>query len=325
MSLEDLIPFGMETGDFIVTLAAVAAVLTVLALWMALVPNNTMAKRARQLLAHRAALREDALAPKRRRSSETAMSLMRTVVSKLKLMKSHSSEALNMKLSRGGIRSADAPVKFMFAKIALPIVFVGVAVFAVYIAELYELSGFGKMLAVIGAGLLGYFGPDIYVYNRASKRKQSLQKGLPDALDLLVICAEAGLHLDSAINRVADEMSLSNPDLAEELALTSVELSFLPERRKALDNLAQRTGLAAMRALVNTLMQTEKYGTPLAHSLRILAAELRNERLMKAEEKAARLPAVLTVPMIIFILPPLFIVLLAPSVLNAIDAIKDVF
>ena len=134
-----------------------------------------------------------------------------------------------------------------------------------------------------------------------------------------MICAEAGLSLDTALNRVADEMAVSAPELADELALTSVELNFLPERRMALGNLAKRVDLPAIRGVVNTLIQTEKYGTPLAQSLRVLSAEFREQRMLKAEEKAARLPATLTVPMIMFILPTLFIVLVGPAMLGVYD------
>jgi tight adherence protein C len=146
-----------------------------------------------------------------------------------------------------------------------------------------------------------------------------LEKALPDGLDLLVICAEAGLSLDTALNRVADEMAHASPDLADELAITGVELTFLPERRLALLNLAKRVPLAAMRGMVGTLVQTEKYGTPLAQSLRVLSAELREQRMLRAEEKAARLPATLTVPMIVFILPTLFIVLIGPALIDVYD------
>jgi tight adherence protein C len=146
-----------------------------------------------------------------------------------------------------------------------------------------------------------------------------MQKALPDALDLMVICAEAGLSLDAAINRVASEISPTSPALADEFGLTLLELRFLPDRRQALENLAKRVELKAVQALVNTLFQTDKFGTPLAQALRVLAHELRSERMLRAEEKAARLPAVMTVPLIVFILPALFVVLLGPAILDLGD------
>ena len=142
---------------------------------------------------------------------------------------------------------------------------------------------------------------------------------MPDGFDLLVICAEAGLSLDAALERVSRELADASPELADELGLAAVELSFLPDRTKALENLAERVPLPGMRALINTLVQTERYGTPLSQSLRVLSAELRHERMMRAEEKAARLPAILTLPMIVFIMPALFIVLIGPAILQVID------
>jgi tight adherence protein C len=172
---------------------------------------------------------------------------------------------------------------------------------------------------VLGAGVLGFFAPELYVSNLTSKRQLVLSKGLPDALDLLVICAESGLALDIALERVANEIGAANAELGEELELTSIELGFLPERRQALLNLSRRTNLPAIRGVVNTLLQTEKYGTPLSQSLRVLANEFRDHRLLRAEEKAARLPATLTVPMIVFILPVLFIVLIGPAIISVMD------
>jgi tight adherence protein C len=159
------------------------------------------------------------------------------------------------------------------------------------------------------------------VNNLVKKRQLLLARALPDGLDLLVICAESGLSLDAALDRVANEIGEASAALAEELSLTSIELGFLPERRQALLNLNRRTNLPSIRGVVNTLLQTEKYGTPLSQSLRVLANEFRDQRLLKAEEKAARLPATLTVPMILFILPVLFIVLVGPAVIQVMDTL----
>ena len=178
-----------------------------------------------------------------------------------------------------------------------------------------------KPAVAAGAGMLGLFAPDLYLSNATKKRRQAIIKGLPDGLDLLVICAEAGLSLDTALTRVAEEIGPSAPQLAEELGVTAVELAFLPERRQSLLNLSRRCDIAQVRGLVNTLLQTEKDGTPLAQSMRVLAAEFREQRMLRAEEKAARLPAILTVPMILFILPTLFIVLAGPAMLSVYDSL----
>jgi tight adherence protein C len=166
----------------------------------------------------------------------------------------------------------------------------------------------------------GYKGPEIYLGNLIGKRTKGIRKGLPDALDLMVICAEAGLTVDAAFNRVAKELGRAYPELGDEFALTSIELSFLSERRMAFENLAYRVDLDAVRGVVTTMIQTERYGTPLASALRVLSAEFRNERMMRAEEKAARLPAIMTIPLILFILPVLFVVILGPAACSISDA-----
>jgi tight adherence protein C len=173
-----------------------------------------------------------------------------------------------------------------------------------------------RVLITVFAALFGWMLPSIIIKNLSQKREEVLRKAMPDALDLLVICAEAGLSLGASFDRVSHEIGPNAPELAEEIGLTAVELNFLPDRAKALQGLADRVPLPGVMALVNTLLQTEKYGTPLAQALRVLSSEMREERIMKAEEKAARLPAILTVPMIIFILPPLFVVLIGPAAIK---------
>jgi tight adherence protein C len=189
-----------------------------------------------------------------------------------------------------------------------------VLVTGVYILDWFpEWGSFKKYGLVAGSLILAYKAPDLYLKNRIQKRSHAIRKGLPDALDLLVICAEAGLTVDAAFNRVARELGKAYPELGDEFALTSIELGFLTDRRQAFENLANRIDLDSIRGVVTTMIQTEKYGTPLASALRVLSAEFRNERMMRAEEKAARLPAIMTVPLILFILPVLFIVILGPA------------
>ena len=161
---------------------------------------------------------------------------------------------------------------------------------------------------------------DLWLTNKVKKRSDAVRKGLPDALDLLVICAEAGLTVDAAFNRVAKELGKAYPELGDEFGLTAIELGFLNERRNAFENFAARVDLEAVRGVVTTMIQTEKYGTPLASALRVLSAEFRNERMMRAEEKAARLPAIMTIPLILFILPTLFVVIMGPAACSIADS-----
>ena len=203
----------------------------------------------------------------------------------------------------------------------LPVVLGIIAASAVWGFNAFPLWSPIKRLAFFAAALgLGYKGPEIYLKNIISKRTNAIRKGLPDALDLLVICAEAGLTVDAAFGRVARELGRAYPELGDEFTLTSIELAFLTERRMAFENLAYRVDLDAVRGVVTTMIQTERYGTPLASALRVLSAEFRNERMMRAEEKAARLPAIMTVPLILFILPVLFIVIIGPAGCSLADA-----
>ncbi len=236
----------------------------------------------------------------------------------LDLLRSSGVDAWRLALMRAGLRSREALVVFIFAKLALPLA----ALLLVVPPLLVELSGLTPPVRLaVAAAVVGvaFLLPDLVIGRRARIRRQRIQKSLPDALDLLVVCAEAGLALDAALERVARELARGAPELADELTVTGSELTFLPDRRQALHNLARRVDLAGMRALTSTLIQTERYGTPLATSLRVLADELRERRLIRAEEKAARLPAVLTVPLIVFILPALFVVLAGPAVLDIMD------
>jgi tight adherence protein C len=188
------------------------------------------------------------------------------------------------------------------------------AVVMIYVVDYFpDWSWLRRYMTVAGVLVGAYKAPDIWLKNKVTKRSHAVRKGLPDALDLLVICAEAGLTVDAAFGRVAKELGKAYPELGDEFGLTAIELGFLAERRNAFENLAMRVDLEAVRGVVTTMIQTEKYGTPLASALRVLSAEFRNERMMRAEEKAARLPAIMTVPLILFILPTLFVVILGPA------------
>jgi tight adherence protein C len=318
--LNKMLPFGLTADDLLLILLAGVAFITVLAVWYGLLERHPMERRARMLAARRAELRGQMLKDRgHSRRQQESLSVMRRVVVLLKLVQSQQSSKLNDRLAQAGLRSRDATIVFLFFKVATPVLLGAAAFVLVYLLEIGDLSPATRLCVVLAGAALGFFAPELYVSNLTSKRQLSLSRGLPDALDLLVICAESGLALDVALERVANEVGGANPVLGEELQLTSIELGFLPDRRQALINLTRRTNLAAIRGVVNTLLQTEKYGTPLSQSLRVLANEFRDQRLLRAEEKAARLPATLTVPMIVFILPVLFIVLIGPAIISVMD------
>ena len=240
----------------------------------------------------------------------------------MKVLQDSQVKAAQLKLMQAGIRSKEWAVAVIFGRLVLPIVFGALIVYLVYVAVLFPEWGPLKRYGLVaGVFILSYKAPDLYLKNKITKRQSAIRKGLPDALDLLVICAEAGLTVDAAFHRVAKELGRAYPELGDEFQLTAIELGFLTDRRTAFENLALRTNLDSIKGVVTTMIQTEKYGTPLASALRVLSAEFRNERMMRAEEKAARLPAIMTVPLILFILPVLFIVILGPAACSINDAL----
>lgn len=320
MNPSDILSVGLPGEAFVEGLAALANVVVVVVLYRAFLPNDAVNARARAHAKRRRELRSQLLSPTRSAGGGKSVVAVRGLLERLKLTRSEEGRKAAELLSRAGWRSPDALTLFLGLRLAAP---VGTGIF-VYLwtpAVFHGLPPAIHGLAALAGVAAGAFGPSVFVRNTIASRGQKIQRGLPDALDLFVICAEAGLSLEAALTRVAREIGPAFPELADELGLTSIELGFLPNRRDALQNLAKRVDSPSVRGLVNTLAQTEKYGTPLAQALRVLAGEFRNMRMMKAEEKAARLPAILTVPMIVFILPPLFVILLGPAIIQVLAAL----
>ncbi len=307
-------------------LAAIAAGAVLVAIYAALSVRDPMAKRVKALNDRREQLKAGITAStsKRRaslvRKSESA-DRIRSILESLKVLQDSQLKDVQTKLLQAGIRKKEWAVGVIFGRLVLPIVCGGFMVFVVYGTDTFaDWSALKRYGLVAGTFILSYKAPDIYLKNKITKRSDAIRKGLPDALDLLVICAEAGLTVDAAFHRVARELGKAYAELGEEFALTAIELGFLTDRRMAFENLAHRVALEEVKGIVTTMIQTEKYGTPLASALRVLSAEFRNERMMRAEEKAARLPAIMTVPLILFILPVLFIVILGPAACSISDA-----
>ena len=319
-TITDWLPAGVSPETAITILAGLATLATVLAMWQVLRPSNAFERRLEDVMHRKETLRQGALATARRgRQRMTTVGVMRETVTRLNLLRSkHATEARNA-LAQAGIRSRDAMVAYLFARITLPFLFGFLLLIDSKVLHVLPIPPQYGVVASLAGVLIGFYAPTVYLRNAAAKRAKNITLALPDGLDLMVICAEAGLSLDATLARVSRELGNGAPELGEELAMTAAELTFLPDRRLAFDNLNARTNSDGIRAVVNTLQQTAKFGTPLAQSLRVLAAEMRTARITRAEEKAARLPALLTVPMILFILPTLFIVLLGPAALGIID------
>ena len=239
---------------------------------------------------------------------------IRALVERLDLKKALADEKTIDSLRNAGYRGQNPLTMFLFLRFVLPfITLIGAVVYIFGLGNMAEHSTGMKIFTCVGVAYAGFYAPNLYISNRSSKRKFSIQRAWPDALDLMLICVESGMSVEVAFRKVADEIGTASVELAEELVLTNAELSFLQERRQAYENLASRTGLDSVKSVMQALTQAEKYGTPVATALRVLSAESRDQRLNEAEKKAAALPPKLTVPMILFFLPVLFIVILGPA------------
>jgi tight adherence protein C len=310
-------------------LSGIAALAVMFAIYTATTVRDPMAKRVKALNDRREQLKAGITASTSKRRAKLVRQnqttdRIRTLLASMKVLQDSQVKAAQTKLMQAGIRKKEYAVAVIFGRLVLPIVLGGAMIFWVYFTHGFDTwSPLKKYGLVATTLLLSYKAPDLYLKNKIQKRTAAIRKGLPDALDLLVICAEAGLTVDAAFHRVARELGRAYPELGDEFTLTAIELGFLAERRQAFENLAQRVALDAVKGVVTTMVQTEKYGTPLASALRVLSAEFRNERMMRAEEKAARLPAIMTIPLILFILPTLFVVILGPAACSIADAFKN--
>ncbi|MCL6705969.1 type II secretion system F family protein [Pseudomonas sp. R2.Fl] len=245
---------------------------------------------------------------------------VRQIVERFNLRKALVDDATVDNLRAAGLRSQNALNIFLVARFLLPFMFLALA--AIWIFALGGLAGKPfpvRLLATIVAGYVGFYLPNIYIKNRMQKRQHSIKRAWPDALDLMLICVESGISIEAAMRRVADEIAAQSSELAEEMVLTTAELSFLQDRRTALENLGNRTQLEGVKSVTQALIQAERYGTPIAQALRVLAQEGRDERMNEAEKKAAALPPKLTVPMILFFLPVLMAVILGPAGIQVAD------
>jgi tight adherence protein C len=239
---------------------------------------------------------------------------VRALVERLDLKAALADENTVNKLRNAGFRGQNPLMMFLFLRFVLP--FAAFILAALYIFVLGKMPDHSLMMRIFVCVLVayaGFYAPNLYISNRSNKRKQSIQRAWPDALDLMLICVESGMSVEVAFRKVSEEIGTASSDLAEELVLTNAELSFLQERRQAYENLSNRTGLDSVKSVMQALTQAEKYGTPVATALRVLSAESRDQRLNEAEKKAAALPPKLTVPMILFFLPVLFVVILGPA------------
>ena len=273
--IETLLPFGLDQADALAILTGAMAFLTVVAIWRALLPESEYGQRISALIDRRERLRHAMAEPRRRVALVDRTKFMERVVRQFNLLRTREAERTRLKLAQAGWRSEQGLVRYLFARLSLPLLVGLFVILTLFASGPYETSVTTRLLIAALLVVAGAYAPELFVRNAISKRWSKIRKGLPDALDLMVICAEAGLSLDATFTRVAREMRQAAPEVSDELDVTAIELGFLPRRRQALDNLGRRVDIPEMRSLTNALLQTEKYGTPLARALRVLAAEYR--------------------------------------------------
>jgi tight adherence protein C len=242
--------------------------------------------------------------------------LITEIVAKFNLSRLVASEGTQEKLQQAGMRGPTPMIVFNFFRFVMPFVVFAAALLYVFVIAQFSWDPMMKLAAAVGAALAGFYLPDVFITNIIQKRQKSIMGAFPDALDLLLICVESGMSVEAGFAKVAAEIGQASPELAEEFALTTAELSYLPDRKQAFENLAKRCGHPGVKAVATALNQAERYGTPLGQALRICAQENREMRMNEAEKKAAALPAKLTVPMILFFLPCLFVVILGPAIMK---------
>jgi tight adherence protein C len=308
-------------ANFIIASMAAMSVFfaAVVVSWPYLVPD-IIGARMRRMTDERETIR----IRERKRLSIGKLSMLKTepkmvfkeIFDRLNLAKQAGDGDMVQRLRMAGYRGQGPIVTFLAMRLITPIGVLLVAAFYVFVVLQLDYPLFMKLSIVLAAALLGYYAPALYIKNRISKRQKSIRRAWPDALDLLLICVESGMGIETAFRKVSGEIGPQSIELAEELALATAELSYLSDRRAAYQNLARRTGLEAVKGVVLCLVQAEKYGTSVGHSLRVFAQEQRDNRISDAERKAASLPPKLTVPMILFFLPVLFAIIITPAVIQ---------
>jgi tight adherence protein C len=300
--------------------AAVSIFATAMIVLLPTMSRDRLPARMRVMAVERDKMRASRMAELNKKDGaslrQSPQGFMLEIVDKLNLRSSFDTEEVRDKLKMAGLRGQAPLVAYMFFRLAMPIILtIAALIYLFFIANL-EHPPIVKIGIALGVGYVGYYLPNVFVQNQITKRQQSISAGFPDALDMLLICVQSGMSVEAAFGKVAAEIGVQSLELAEELSVTTAELSYLTERRQAYENLARRTGLPGVKGVATALIQAERYGTPVGTALRVMAKENRDARMMDAEKKAAALPPKLTVPMIVFFLPVLFVVIIGPALIQ---------
>lgn len=310
----------MAPSTLATLLAAVAAFATVLSLVMPLLSRDRAAERMKSMALERNALRSqrqsEIVVKDRVTLRDKPKGFMQQMVDRFDLRKQFDTEDLRNKLKTAGLRGQGPLVTYIFFRMAAPPLVFLLALFYLFVIGVTDHPPIIKLLMALAAAGFGYYLPNMFVKNLADKRQHAIKQSFPDALDMLLICVQSGMSVEAAFQKVSKEILGQSVELAEEMSLTTAELSYLQDRRQAFENLGTRTGLPGVKAVSMALIQAERYGTPVGQALRVMAKENRDIRMADAEKKAAALPPKLTVPMIIFFLPVLFVIIIAPMVIG---------
>ena len=321
MSVFELVENMFNVENVVMLLTGVAAFATIFTLTAPLMNTDKLSTRMKYVSTEREAMRaraREALAQEKTRLRHTPKGFMKQVVEKFASGNVLENAAVKEKLRQAGFRGPGPMYTFVFFRFVMPPLLFLVTLLYLTFLNNFGLQPVARLAVACAAAFVGFYLPNLFVENVISRRQDSIRKAFPDALDLLLICVESGMSIEAAFQKVAAEIGAQSVELAEELGLTTAELSYLQERRMAYENLARRTGLPGVKAVATSLIQAERYGTPLGQALRVMAQENRDIRMSEAEKKAAGLPPKLTVPMIVFFLPVLFGVILGPAIIKTL-------
>lgn len=318
-SVYEIVSGMMNVESMVMLLTAIAAFATILTLAASFLTNDKLSNRMKYVSTEREAMRARAreqLAQEKTRLRHTPKGFMKEVVDRFASGRMLENAEIREKLRQAGFRGPGPMYTFVFFRFVMPPILFLLTLLYLSFANDFGLAPIARFAVSCAAAFIGFYMPNVFVQNVIARRQDSIRKAFPDALDLLLICVESGMSIEAAFQKVAAEIGSQSVELAEELALTTAELSYLQERRAAYENLARRTGLPGVKAVSTSLIQAERYGTPLGQALRVMAQENRDIRMSEAEKKAAGLPPKLTVPMIVFFLPVLFAVILGPAIIK---------
>lgn len=318
----DLVQQLLEPQFAIMVLTAIAVFAMVVTFALPHLSGNRLDSRMKYVASEREKMRAERLAEladkdgQAGRLRSSPKGFMKQVVEQFNLQKILETDETRQQLKMAGFRGQAPVVAFLFFRLTMPFVAFGASLFYLFLVKDFELPPLMRLALCFGAAYFGFYLPNLFVANLIQRRQQSIKIAFPDALDLLLICVQSGMSIEAGFHKVAKEISGQSIELAEEFSLTTAELSYLAERRQAYENLGNRTGLSGVKAVGTALVQAERYGTPLGQALRVMAQENRDMRMAEAEKKAAALPPKLTVPMIVFFLPVLFVVILGPAAIK---------